>query len=314
MYKKSHSISNSNSIFLLLYISPVDHASVMYNLLPVCVCVCFLCLSQASVLHSLRSAMRRQMRRHSSRRMASRRRLGRLWSRLFQRGSRLRGHILLLTPPGRAHTPSHTHPLPCDRTHISSRTGTNGHCAVDGQSGEWLDLQAHAEALCLAESGSPGSSPTSPALPHSTSDTLEDEDEENDDEDCDLAADLRPGDEHGSCGAPRRPSRLPFQSRVLSRRVVQGLAAELGATPVMRHSTVGISPLSTPESLTSSSSQNEEDLTSPIHTDVCLNTQTDPHTDLNTHSADRKKSRKPNGMQSGHTSSDEDEDDVLFMR
>lgn len=270
--------------------------------------------SQASVLHSLRSAMRRQMRRHSSRRMASRRRLGRLWSRLFQRGSRLHGHILLLTPPGRTHTPPQTHPLPSGHTHVGSRTGNNSHCGVEGQSGEWLDLQGNAEALCVAESGSPASSPPSPALPCSTSDTLEDEDDdENDDEDRNRASDLRPRGEHRSRGAPCRPSRLPFQSRV-SRRVVQGLAAELGATPVTRYAILGISPLSTPESLTSSSSQNEDDLNSPTRTDVCSHTHTDPRTELNTLSAVGEKTVKRNGMQSGHTSSDEGEDDVLFMR
>ncbi|KAM4602438.1 low-density lipoprotein receptor-related protein 3 [Polymixia lowei] len=56
--------------------------------------------SQVSVLQNLRTAMRRQMRRHSSRRVSSRRRLARLWSRLFQRGSRARGHIPLLSPHG----------------------------------------------------------------------------------------------------------------------------------------------------------------------------------------------------------------------
>lgn len=257
------------------------------------------------------------MRRHSSRRMASRRRLGRLWSRLFQRGSRLRGHILLLTPPGRGHTPSQTHPLPSGHSHVSSRTGNSSHCAVEGQSGEWVDLQAHAEALCLAEGGSPASSPTSPALPRSPSDTLEDDDDdedddENDDEDRDRASGLRPRDESRSHGAPRRPSRLPFQSRA-SRRVVQGLAAELGTTPVTRYSALGISPLSTSESLTSSSSQNEEDMSSPRHADPCSNTLTDPHTDLNTHSVGDKSVTR-NGTRSGHTSSDEDEDDVLFTR
>lgn len=261
--------------------------------------------------------MRRQMRRHSSRRMVSRRRLGRLWSRLFQRGSRLRGHILLLTPPGRAHAPSQTHPLPSGHAHISSRTGNNSHCAVEGQSGEWLDLQAHAEALCLGESGSPVSSPTSPALPRSTSDTLEDEDnDENDGEDRNRASDHGLRDERRSRGAPRRPSRLPFQSR-MSRRVVQGLAVELGATPVTHYSSIlGISPPSTSESLTSSSSQNEneDDLNSPTHTGVCSNTRGDLHTEWNTHSAVGVKSGKRNGTQSGHTSSDEDEDDVLFMR
>ncbi|KAM3877097.1 low-density lipoprotein receptor-related protein 3 [Diretmus argenteus] len=58
--------------------------------------------TQASVLQNLRSAMRRQIRRHSSRRSSSssRRRLGRLWSRLFHRGARARGHAPLLDPPG----------------------------------------------------------------------------------------------------------------------------------------------------------------------------------------------------------------------
>ncbi|TTK32046.1 Low-density lipoprotein receptor-related protein 3 [Bagarius yarrelli] len=223
----------------------------------------------ASVLHSLRSAMRRQMRRHSSRRMASRRRLGRLWSRLFQRGSRLRGHILLLTPPS-----SQTHPLTFGHTRGGSRTGNGSHCGVEGQSGEWVDLQARAETLCLAESESAASSPTSPAVPRSPSDTLEDEDDENDDEDLNRASGLG----SRSSGAPRRPSRLPFQSQA-SRRVVQGLAAELGATPVTRYSSLGISPLSTPESLTSSSSQNEDDINSPgVQQSTCTNSHTDPNT------------------------------------
>ncbi|XP_071766630.2 low-density lipoprotein receptor-related protein 3 [Centroberyx gerrardi] len=57
--------------------------------------------TQASVLQNLRSAMRRQIRRHSSRRSSSsRRHLGHLWSRLFHRGARARGHAPLLDPPG----------------------------------------------------------------------------------------------------------------------------------------------------------------------------------------------------------------------
>ncbi|KAJ8407906.1 hypothetical protein AAFF_G00269500 [Aldrovandia affinis] len=68
--------------------------------------------SQASMLQNIRTAMRRQIRRHSTRRASSRRRLGRLWSRLFHRGTRLRGQIPLLTPPGAAHpslTRSHSY-------------------------------------------------------------------------------------------------------------------------------------------------------------------------------------------------------------
>uniref|UniRef100_A0AAZ3SBQ4 Uncharacterized protein n=1 Tax=Oncorhynchus tshawytscha TaxID=74940 RepID=A0AAZ3SBQ4_ONCTS len=56
--------------------------------------------TQASMLQNIRTAMRRQIRRHSSRRATSHRRLGRLWNRLFHGGTRLRGQIPLLTPPG----------------------------------------------------------------------------------------------------------------------------------------------------------------------------------------------------------------------
>ncbi|XP_056228452.1 low-density lipoprotein receptor-related protein 3 isoform X1 [Seriola aureovittata] len=59
--------------------------------------------TQASMLQNLRLAMRRQIRRHSTRRStssSSRRRLGHLWSRLFNSGGRARGHVPLLDPPG----------------------------------------------------------------------------------------------------------------------------------------------------------------------------------------------------------------------
>ncbi|XP_028665894.2 LOW QUALITY PROTEIN: low-density lipoprotein receptor-related protein 3 [Erpetoichthys calabaricus] len=59
---------------------------------------------QASVLQNIRTAMRRQIRRHTSRRASSRRHLGRLWSRLFHRGTRICGQIPLLTTPSSSHT------------------------------------------------------------------------------------------------------------------------------------------------------------------------------------------------------------------
>ncbi|XP_062845815.1 low-density lipoprotein receptor-related protein 3 [Trichomycterus rosablanca] len=255
--------------------------------------------TQASVLHSLRSAMRRQMRRHSARRTASRRRLGRLWSRLFHRGSRLRSQILLLTPPEQTHNHTHTH----GNAHVDSHTqpllpGRNGYRAVDSQAGEeWADLQAHAEALCLPDSGSP-SSPSSPVLPHSSVTILEDEDEPNDEDGRSPWAD--------PASSPRQIA-LSRRSRLASRKAVQGLALELGAMPVTHYTSLTISPRSSSESLTSSSSQNEEDLSSPTHTDS--HAQAPRFKDSFSDFAGRNKSAEL----SRDTSSEEDEDNILVF-
>lgn len=231
-----------------------------------------LVIFQASVLQNLRSAMRRQIRRHSSRRSSSRRRLGRLWNRLFHRGSRLRGQIPLLTPPGHAHTNTHTvlglHSYnTVDANAEDLREGVEQTPSPCSTAALGLALQAHAEAFCLSERESPPSpfSPSSPASPRSTSDTLEDEDE--DDRSSELSgARIRPKsqcsspkceEEDSPPGPPDSPKYSTNRSRT-SRRLVQELAAELRGVSIVRYTSVGVSPLSSPESPTSSSGRCEE--------------------------------------------------------
>ncbi|XP_007244937.3 low-density lipoprotein receptor-related protein 3 [Astyanax mexicanus] len=259
--------------------------------------------NQASILQNLRTAMRRQIRRHSSRRGTSRRRLGRLWSRLFHRGSRLRGQIPLLTPPGHAHTRSHTQPAPglhsyraadARRGESENRPGL-GHALVPcSDAALGLAMQAHAQALHLPHCETPPS-PLSPASPRSTSDTLEDEDEEDSDHRSpELAEDSMMSSVRSSLGseAPSaghrdmdKPSGAPDESSNglyrlrVSRRTVQSLAAELGGVSVKRYSSLAISPMSSPESLTSSSSQNEEEGCSL--TDKENETFADSHPEMN---------------------------------
>ncbi|KAK1802171.1 hypothetical protein P4O66_021843 [Electrophorus voltai] len=303
--------------------------------------------NQASVLQNLRSAMRRQIRRHSSRRVASRRRLGRLWSRLFHRGSRPRGQIPLLTPPGHAHSRSHGHPaVGLHGYRTVEATGGVGPEAVESDrvaglspspcssAALGLALRAHAEALCLPEPDSP-LSPLTPTSPRSASDTLDDdEDDMNDSESaepsggsgrCVLATRMRsPGcrDRDDLRGAPDGPSHSAYRPRV-SRKAVQGLAAELGGVAVKRYSMMGISPASSPETPTSTSSQNEEETISLTYkeTDTCTNTRANPPTEAHSDSqplvscldnhtkewSERDKFERQSG------SSEEEEDDIPFI-
>ncbi|XP_069037275.1 low-density lipoprotein receptor-related protein 3 [Lepisosteus oculatus] len=162
--------------------------------------------SQASVLQNIRTAMRRQIRRHSSRRAASRRRLGRIWSRLFHRGTRLRGQIPLLTPPGDPHPPlgggAHSYqavagserqaPSPCSPPASEGPTG--------GLSPASEDLEGGACSRCRG----PGSPPA-------------------------------PGEaERGLC--PRK----------VSRKLVQGLAANLRGVSVRHYSSLDPPPPAQP--------------------------------------------------------------------
>uniref|UniRef100_W5M1B1 Uncharacterized protein n=1 Tax=Lepisosteus oculatus TaxID=7918 RepID=W5M1B1_LEPOC len=162
--------------------------------------------SQASVLQNIRTAMRRQIRRHSSRRAASRRRLGRIWSRLFHRGTRLRGQIPLLTPPGAPHPPlgggAHSYqavagserqaPSPCSPPASEGPTG--------GLSPASEDLEGGACSRCRG----PGSPPA-------------------------------PGEaERGLC--PRK----------VSRKLVQGLAANLRGVSVRHYSSLDPPPPAQP--------------------------------------------------------------------
>lgn len=253
------------------------------------------CLSQASVLQNLRSAMRRQIRRHSSRRSSSRRRLGRLWNRLFHRGSRLRGQIPLLTPPGHTHTNTHS-----DLSlHIYNTTDdgieesresagqTPPNCSTVALG---LALQAHTEALCLPDRESPSSplSLPSPNSPRSTSDTLEDEDDEDDRSSEGIRMRSKQGiypkhkDDESPPGPPDSPKRSTSRSRS-SRRLVQELAAELRGVSLLRYTSVGISPLSSPESPMASSGQSEEQRSFPTFRKPHMAARTDSLTDAHGH-------------------------------
>lgn len=233
--------------------------------------------------------MRRQIRRHSSRRSSSRRRLGRLWNRLFHRGSRLRGQIPLLTPPGHTHMNTHTvlgllSYNTVDATTEELREGVEQTPSPCSTAALGLALQAHTEALCLSERESPPSpfSPPSPASPRSTSDTLEDEDDSSE-----LSgARIRPKsstqcsspkceEEDSPPGPPDSPKYSTNRSRS-SRRLVQELAAELRGVSLVRYTSVGVSPLSSPESPTSSSGRSGEQRS--------LSTLRKPHVDAHTDS------------------------------
>ncbi|XP_065145601.1 low-density lipoprotein receptor-related protein 3 [Paramisgurnus dabryanus] len=253
--------------------------------------------TQASVLQNLRSAMRRQIRRHSSRRSSSRRRLGRLWNRLFHRGSRLRGQIPLLTPPGHTHLNAHTvlglhsyNTVDCNAEEPQEGlVQTPSPCSTTALG---LSLQAHTDALCSAERESPLSSfsPTSPASPRSSSDTLEDEDEEDDDGSSELSrmrirskrstegSSPKHKDGDSPPGPSDRPKHSMNRSRT-SRRLVQELAAELRGVSILRYTSVGVSPLSSPESPTSSSGQSEGHRGLPTLTKPHMDTQTGLHSD-----------------------------------
>ncbi len=284
------------------------------------------CLSQASVLQNLRSAMRRQIRRHTSRRSSSRRRLGRLWSRLFHRGSRLRGQIPLLTPPG--HTNTHS-----DLSLHIYNTTDNGIEESRESAGQTppncstvalgLALQAHTEALCLPDRESPSSplSLPSPNSPHSTSDTLEDEDDEDDRSLEGIRMRSKQGispkhkDDDSPPGPPDSPKRSTSRSRS-SRRLVQELAAELRGVSLLRYTSVGISPLSSPESPTSSSGQSEEQRSFPTFRKPHMEARTDSLTDAYAHA------RKYSGTEEVPgdsvrlcrlTTSEEEDDEILLV-
>ncbi|XP_064168133.1 low-density lipoprotein receptor-related protein 3 isoform X2 [Anguilla rostrata] len=215
--------------------------------------------SQASMLQNIRTAMRRQIRRHSTRRASSRRRLGRLWSRLFHRGTRLRGQIPLLTPPGASHpslTRSHSYQAVGG---AGSGTGlTPSPCSSAAALG--LALQAHADALYRPPTESPPTplSPPTPSSPLSASDSPEEEEEEEEEEEggSGVGSPEAPGGGASRSGCPplgltdtpgagrQRGAAPPENSseaygRRASRRLVRGLAANLA---LRRYAPLGASP------------------------------------------------------------------------
>ncbi|XP_056135385.1 low-density lipoprotein receptor-related protein 3 [Lampris incognitus] len=206
--------------------------------------------AQVSVLQNLRTAMRRQIRRHSSRRSSSRRRLARLWSRLFQRGSRAPGHIPLLSPLG-----LHTY-------HTGEAQGLGG----GAEMGRGAMLQEHrtlptsplsplsaSESQEAQSSSSPDSQPPTPAqTPPTPSQTSP------------ISSQTLPTPTHTS-PTPAQTSPTPAQTppsqtdssesggvqvqcrRRVSRRLFLGLAVNLRGVALRRYSPLGpVSPLTPP--------------------------------------------------------------------
>ncbi|XP_067104715.1 low-density lipoprotein receptor-related protein 3 [Osmerus mordax] len=197
--------------------------------------------TQASVLQNLRTAMRRQIRRHSSRRATSRRRLGRLWSRLFHRGSRLRGQIPLLTPPGSAQVTlglySYHTAEGANRSSGGGPPQTPSPCSTAALG---LALQAHSEAL----SHPPSESPPSPLSPHSSSSSQVEELSPGSPESRSSAAQEDEIVSPSGQGDPAPP--YPSQdsaggsyNRRASRKLVLDLAANVRGVALRRYSSLG---------------------------------------------------------------------------
>uniref|UniRef100_A0A8K9XT84 Low density lipoprotein receptor-related protein 3 n=1 Tax=Oncorhynchus mykiss TaxID=8022 RepID=A0A8K9XT84_ONCMY len=180
--------------------------------------------TQASMLQNIRTAMRRQIRRHSSRRATSHRRLGRLWNRLFHRGTRLRGQIPLLTPPGSQvalglHS-YHTSEGPGARAGDGARTPSRCSTAVG------FALHAHTQALSQSQSPNPSLDDSLTSAPGILS------------QQCPL---------EGSTG---------HYTRRASRKLVLGLAANLRGVALRHYSPMGLtSPVTPPPVLPPPDSQ-----------------------------------------------------------
>ncbi|CAB1338765.1 unnamed protein product [Coregonus sp. 'balchen'] len=237
--------------------------------------------TQASMLQNIRTAMRRQIRRHSSRRATSHRRLGRLWSRLFHRGTRVRGQIPLLTPPGSQvalglHS-YHTSEGPGAR----AGDGGGGGGMVGGMAGMGpattpspcstaalgLALHAHTQALSQSQSSHPSleshpsplspsdSEPSmgSPCSPESRGSRVR----------FPLSEPSTPGQQSDSLTSAQ--SRLTQErpqegstghyTRRASRKLVLGLAANLRGVALRRYSPLGLTSPVTPPVLPPPDSQ-----------------------------------------------------------
>ncbi|XP_066570122.1 low-density lipoprotein receptor-related protein 3 [Amia ocellicauda] len=218
--------------------------------------------SQASVLQNIRTAMRRQIRRHSSRRASSRRRLGRLWSRLFHRGSRMRGQIPLLTPPGAAHP--NLGGAPHSYQAVGVGGGGAGHtpspCSSSTALG--LALEEQTGGFCRP----PTDSTLSPPSPPSATDSLEDlsvgtPGSEACGGSCSQCHSSRPpppgevdsvGPRAACCSSMGHSSSAPelissSYKRKVSRKLVQGLAANLRGVGLHHYSALGSSQAADPQ-------------------------------------------------------------------
>ncbi|XP_068597911.1 low-density lipoprotein receptor-related protein 3 [Brachionichthys hirsutus] len=205
--------------------------------------------TQASMLQNLRLAMRRQIRRHSTRRpnsSSSHRRLGPLWTGLFHRGGRARGHAPLLEPPG--------------PTQISLRLHSYRTVAAGGPSGAELgdefDLRVLSGPRCSATMNRRRCTPESPASPVSmpSGDSSAEDDVSPVSWESSRAPQSAPptlvrSDSSTRCRHPPTPleaSVSPCHPRA-SRKMVLELAVNLKGVSLRRYSPLGpLSPVSPP--------------------------------------------------------------------
>uniref|UniRef100_A0A3P8RN04 Low density lipoprotein receptor-related protein 3 n=1 Tax=Amphiprion percula TaxID=161767 RepID=A0A3P8RN04_AMPPE len=207
--------------------------------------------TQASVLQNLRLAMRRQIRRHSTRRStssSSRRRLGHLWTRLFQTGGRARGQAPLLDPPGPTQITLGLH---------SYRTaGEQGphDGAVSG--GGVRDEAGALGSCCSATVDLEPCTPESPASPLSFHSVDSPDEEELSPFSRESSGAPQSGpptacqsDSSSHSGLPPTPQEasVPLCPRRASRKMVLELAVNLKGVSLRRYSPLGpLSPISPP--------------------------------------------------------------------
>ncbi|XP_071015213.1 low-density lipoprotein receptor-related protein 3-like [Oncorhynchus clarkii lewisi] len=294
--------------------------------------------TQASMLQNIRTAMRRQIRRHSSRRATSHRRLGRLWNRLFHRGTRLRGQIPLLTPPGSQvalglHS-YHTSEGPGAR----AGDGGGGAGMVGGMAGMGpartpsrcstaVGFALHAHTQALSQPQSPHPSLESPHSPPSPSDS-----EPSEGSPCSpespgsrvrlpLSELSTPGQQSDSLTSA--PSILSQQcplegstghyTRRASRKLVLGLAANLRGVALRHYSPMGLTSPVTPPVLPPPDSQPpcHHPLTSPQTSSPSGSSDDSQRFHaLEVPTRERRRRRRGIGVPSGlNTSSSEEEEE-----
>lgn len=195
--------------------------------------------------------MHRQIRRHSTRRStssSSRRRLGPLWSRLFNSGGRARGHAPLLDPPGPTQVTLGLH---------SYRTVTEQGplSRTRGWRGDEADVVVRPSSCCSATMELETCTPESPASPLSSQSADSPEEEE-------LSPDSRGGsrvpqtepptpqsDSSTNSRLPPAPQEasVPLSQPRASRKLVLELAVNLKGVSLRRYSPLGpLSPVSPP--------------------------------------------------------------------
>ncbi|XP_035483471.2 low-density lipoprotein receptor-related protein 3 isoform X2 [Scophthalmus maximus] len=210
--------------------------------------------TQASMLQNLRLAMHRQIRRHSSRRSSSsgaRRRLAHLWSRLFRRGGRPRGHAPLLDPPGPTQIILGLHSY---RT--AGEQGPRGRARARHPLGEEAEAAGMPGCGCSAAMDLQPCTPESPASPLSSQsvDSAEDEEPSPVSGEGAWTSQSAPptagqSDSSARCRQPYSPQEasVPLCPARASRKLVLELAVNLKGVSLRRYSPLGpLSPVSPP--------------------------------------------------------------------